>query len=313
MAKVFHSKYDLLSSTLLEMRLHSLLSGATDAAGKWALQIPKHEGFKLYMVLKGEGWICFDQSKNKYYLKTGDCFMVTSGESFVASSDLAKKKRTTLDEALRNAKNGVLTLNGGGECVTVSVHFNFDGHIPGIIFKNLPEAIHVPAMTAEAASLKMDIERFRFEFLSKSAGNDLVLHHLAPIILIQILRFYMQGGSGAQNWLTSLSDIRLLKTFEKIHGNFNKRWSLEELAKVAGMSRAGFAAHFKKTVGLTPGDYLANWRMQIACGLLRSEDRNVSAVAEAVGYESLTSFSNAFKRVVGCRPGAYRTAQASNL
>jgi AraC-like DNA-binding protein len=266
-------------------------------------------GFKLYLVLKGEGWIYFEKPGSKYHLRPGDCFLVTTGEKFIATSDLSVKKRTTLEEALRNAKNGILTFNGGGDLFVVSVHFNFHGHIPKIIFKGLPRAIHVPAMSEEAASLRWDIERFRAEFLSGGIGNNLVLSHLAPIILVQILRHYLKSKTEAKNWLTSLSDNRILKAIESIHGNVKKSWSLDDLAKVSGMSRAGFAVQFKKKVGLTPGEYLANWRMQVACGLLQSGGESISIVAENVGYDSLSAFSTAFNRIVGCRPGSYRKSQ----
>jgi AraC-like DNA-binding protein len=72
------------------------------------------------------------------------------------------------------------------------------------------------------------------------------------------------------------------------------------------MSRSGFALNFKKQVGIPPMDYLTNWRMQIACELLKSANHTVSTVAAAVGYESESAFSVAFKKVVKCRPGFYQ-------
>ena len=53
-------------------------------------------------------------------------------------------------------------------------------------------------------------------------------------------------------------------------------------------------------------DYLKNWRIQIACELLRTGDLSLSAVAGAVGYGSESAFSVAFQKIVKCRPGMYR-------
>jgi AraC-like DNA-binding protein len=75
---------------------------------------------------------------------------------------------------------------------------------------------------------------------------------------------------------------------------------------VAGLSRSGFALNFKKQVGISPMDYLTNWRIQIACELLQAGGRSLSEIANAVGYESDSSFSDAFKRILKCRPGFYR-------
>jgi AraC-like DNA-binding protein len=78
------------------------------------------------------------------------------------------------------------------------------------------------------------------------------------------------------------------------------------LAKVASLSRSGFALNFKKLVGIPPMDYLTHWRIQIACELLQTREQSISEVANAVGYESESAFSVAFNRIVKCRPGAYQ-------
>ncbi len=99
------------------------------------------------------------------------------------------------------------------------------------------------------------------------------------------------------------------KVIDAMHSDYQRPWSLEGLAMVAGLSRSGFALNFRKQVGITPMDYLTNWRMQIACELLQAEDQNVATVAIAVGYESESAFSVAFKRIVKCRPGFYQKTQ----
>ena len=137
-----------------------------------------------------------------------------------------------------------------------------------------------------------------------------MLSHLAPLMLLQILRIYMASAKNDRNWLSSLTDPRLSKAMEAIHFEYQKPWSLDDLAKVAGMSRSGFALNFKKYVGIPPMDYLTNWRMDTACELLESGDHSVGQVADAVGYESESAFSYAFTRVIKCRPGYYQKTHA---
>ena len=57
--------------------------------------------------------------------------------------------------------------------------------------------------------------------------------------------------------------------------------------------------------------YLAQWRMQVAAGLLRSTNASVAAIALDVGYESEAAFSRAFKRLVGAPPAAWRRGLAT--
>jgi AraC-like DNA-binding protein len=53
--------------------------------------------------------------------------------------------------------------------------------------------------------------------------------------------------------------------------------------------------------------FLTRWRMTIAGDALRREDANLATIAEAIGYESDTAFSLAFKRQFGSSPRRYRS------
>ena len=303
-------KIDVLSNTLMQMKLKSSFSGATDAGGKWAIAFPNYEGFKLGVVLKGGCWISVEGCQTKYQLSTGDCALTTSGQPFVLASDLSVKPKPFKDVIGETVPNGALTLNGGGDLLLIAVHFQFDGHLPKIMFDNLPPVLHIPEHLEQAAILHWSLERFSSEFRGNNLGRALILNHLAPIMLLQILRIYLASAKNERNWLASLSDPKLSKAIEVMHSDYQRPWSLEELAKVACMSRSAFALNFKKHVGVAPMDYLTNWRMHIAGDLLQSGDHNIADVAMAVGYESESAFSAAFTRVIKSRPGSYKKSRA---
>ncbi len=67
------------------------------------------------------------------------------------------------------------------------------------------------------------------------------------------------------------------------------------------MSRARFAAHFAAITGLTPGDYVATWRIGVTQRLLRKGTPLVQ-VAGAVGYSSTSALSRMFIQHVGQSP-----------
>ena len=101
--------------------------------------------------------------------------------------------------------------------------------------------------------------------------------------------------------LLGLADARLARAITAIHKRPERTWSLEELAKLAGMSRARFAAHFRTVVGATPFDYLTDWRIDVAQGLLwRGEP--LKLVAPCMGFQSSTAFSRAFSKRIGLSP-----------
>ena len=95
-----------------------------------------------------------------------------------------------------------------------------------------------------------------------------------------------------------------------MHENPAQDWSVEELAREVGLSRSALHERFVALTGHAPMQYLANWRMQLGAGLLRSSRAKVAAIAQEVGYESEAAFARAFKRLVGQPPAAWRRAQA---
>jgi AraC-like DNA-binding protein len=76
-----------------------------------------------------------------------------------------------------------------------------------------------------------------------------------------------------------------------MHEDLKRAWTLPALARLAGLSRAAFAARFAKTVGETPMRYLAQCRMRRAMNLLKSEQATLAQVADSVGYGSEAAFS----------------------
>ena len=91
-----------------------------------------------------------------------------------------------------------------------------------------------------------------------------------------------------------------------IHDTPGENWTLEELANTAGMSRTAFSKRFREVVGFTPADYLAQWRMSIACKKISAGNESIAAIADELGYQSETAFRRAFRKVTGHPPGFYK-------
>jgi AraC-like DNA-binding protein len=85
-------------------------------------------------------------------------------------------------------------------------------------------------------------------------------------------------------------------------------WTLEELARESGTSRSVLAERFQQLVGSSPIQYLTQWRMLLASNLLSRCNQPLASIAEAVGYQTDTAFSRAFRREFGTPPAAWRRA-----
>jgi AraC-like DNA-binding protein len=303
---------DVLSATLSKMKLKALTAATLDASGRWAIEFPAVNVLRLKVVLSGECWLAVEGEKPVYHLRAGDCVLLPHAKRHVVAADLSIKKRLQLHQLRGKAEDGVVSVicNGGGDFLSVGSAFQLDGHFQEIVFGRLPSVIYVPAHAEQAAVLRWGLERFGAEVSNRHAGRALMLNHLAPIMLLQILRSYLASAGHEKNWFVALLDPRLSKAIAAMQSDHARNWTLYDLARVAGLSRAGFALNFKKWIGVTPMEYLTQWRMQLACELLQ-EDRRIAEVASAVGYESESAFSVAFTRIVRCRPGHYRRRGAT--
>lgn len=108
-----------------------------------------------------------------------------------------------------------------------------------------------------------------------------------------------------KGWLQGFADPRLSMVLSCIHGEPARGWTLQTLAKSAGMSRTSLAVRFRERMGIPPLAYLTHWRMYLAQRELLA-GAAIAEVAARVGYASESAFSSAFKRVMAVAPGHYR-------
>jgi len=137
-------------------------------------------------------------------------------------------------------------------------------------------------------------------------GADVIVDKLSEILFIHVVRAFIKQGGVRTGFLAALSDDRLGRAIRSVHDNPAARWSVASLAHEAGMSRSAFANHFQNVAGMTPMQYVTEWRMQTAFELLSAKRLSVAEVAELSGYQTEASFRKAFKKHVGTGPGAIR-------
>jgi AraC-like DNA-binding protein len=99
--------------------------------------------------------------------------------------------------------------------------------------------------------------------------------------------------------------IHLLRAKNVIDRDYAQPLDVATLAGEAHASTAHFARSFKRAFGETPHKYLVRRRIERAKELLRGTDLSVTEVSLEVGFQSLGSFSTAFRELVGESPGRY--------
>jgi AraC-like DNA-binding protein len=300
---------DPLSDVLSLLKPRSYLSAGFDAGGDWSIQFPdQNRLIKCYSVISGTCWLSVDTVAESVRLKAGDCFVLPSGRAFRLASELSLRP---VDAAtiFPPARAGVVvTYNGGGDFFLVGSRFGVSGSNASTLLGMLPPIVHI-RKEADQVALRWSVERMMHELREGQPGDILVAQHLAHMMLVQALRLHLAEESrNGVGWFFALSDKRLSAAMGAMHGDPAQRWTLQELAQRAGMSRSSFATKFKETVGETPIEYLTRWRMLLAADRLENSSDPVSVIALSLGYESESAFSTAFKRVMGCSPRQFSRA-----
>jgi transcriptional regulator GlxA family with amidase domain len=105
-------------------------------------------------------------------------------------------------------------------------------------------------------------------------------------------------------------DLAVLERLRRIRDHLaahpDQPIDLEAMARSAYFSKFHFLRLFSQAYGETPGRYLSQLRLARARALLETTDRSVTEICLDVGYESLASFSSAFRRFAGVPPQRYR-------
>jgi AraC-like DNA-binding protein len=162
------------------------------------------------------------------------------------------------------------------------------------------------------ANLIGDLIRFAIvEGEAQRAGAESILAKLSELMFVQALRQHIETTpEGERGWLSGLRDRHVGAALALIHGKPAEDWTLDRLAREAGLSRSAFAERFAHYVDESPMRYLGRWRMQLAARALERPGVSIAQAAAEVGYQSEAAFNRAFKKLVGAPPGEWRRAQA---
>lgn len=293
---------DPLSDVVSLLRPRTYVTGGITAGGQWSVRFPAHEGMKCYCVVAGACWLSMEGVQEPARLQAGSCALLPHGRPFVLASDLTLPSRDAWELLTTVGRyNGILSASPGEDFFVLGSHFALQGDahflldvLPPIVMLENP---------SQRESLRWAVERMLREMRDPQPGGTLIAQQVAYTLLVEALRLHLgddrQPGTG---WLSALGDSRMGAALACIHGDPARAWTLQDLARAAGMSRTAFAQAFKRTVGTSPMGYLTQWRMTLAAKRMQDTGETISSIAPAVGYKSESAFSAAFKRRWGRSP-----------
>ena len=171
--------------------------------------------------------------------------------------------------------------------------------------------VRIPGDSRTASKIKnilFDIEE-EFELDIKSP-NEFMIKALLLSALAYIIRHFSEHGETQNiNKLPHYADIS--KTMVYINENIASDISLDELAKIANMSKYYYSTMFKKITGLTVWEYVLNTRIELAISYLTKDNTNysITEILGMCGFNNASAFNKSFKKITGKTPTEFKNSK----
>ena len=299
---------DVLTDALMAMRTGAPQSSLRRLSSAWSLYFPPVKGAGFHVVLQGSCWLIPSDGPS-LRLCPGDVAFLHRGHGH----GLTDHQATPL--AAIEAGGAPPDTSAAAATVTLLCgSYQLDQVRPHPLLRDLPDVLHLPAKVGRHPALRTTVDLLGSELDAARPGTEAVVPALVDILLFYILRTWIDEQPERDGgWPAALTTPGIATALEAIHAEPARPWTVEELGRRAGMSRAAFARRFATLVGEPPLTYLTRWRLQRSAHLLRSYDEPLHVISERVGYTSSFAFAKAFKRTYGIAPGQYRKYLAQQL
>lgn len=142
----------------------------------------------------------------------------------------------------------------------------------------------------------------------KTNGHDsrLYAESMAKALAVHLIRRYASRKHSLQIMPRGLSKSKLQQVIDYINAHLDQDLGLVELAELVQMSPCYFATLFKRSLGISPHQYVIDRRIQKAQQSLTHSEQCLADIAQKVGFSDQTSFTRAFRKKVGVTPKQYR-------
>lgn len=129
-------------------------------------------------------------------------------------------------------------------------------------------------------------------------------------LMLEFISCMIEASSKSRSPVTRHSeyspDVYVEYALDMIHDNYDKV-RVEDIARYIGINRSYLANIFKKKTGMSPQQYLMQFKLKKARELLMDTDSPIQNIAMQVGYDNPLTFSKIFKNYYGESPRTYRS------
>jgi AraC family transcriptional regulator len=210
---------------------------------------------------------------------------------------------------------GSLGMTAPGEEVTLrwrgtTPHSTLQLHLPAESIRRAREdliqrGVSPPQMPNELSSEDPLLQQMMLSVAAKLREGAPEIYAESAVQFLTMHLLVRHAGHELQKAPTR-DTLRMSRVCDYMHAHLGEEVSLEDLAKVACLSRFHLIRLFKQVYGETPYQRLTRLRIELACQRLATGSDLVAHIALDCGFPNQTHFAAAFRRQVGVSPRDYR-------
>lgn len=292
-------------------------------AAPWAIAIPDESRLRKVLGVDSDSRVLLFHFVRRggfdMRVDGGDAMSIKAAEVAICPSGAAHTmsrgrgaKAIPIEAILRGDARAAPSRKGADETELVCGVFVARSSPLNPMLGALPPVMKVATDDASFSPLLAGVAWMLAHELDRGAGalSSFASARLLEMFCAEAIRAYQRAeGADRPGWFRGLADPRIAKAIRRVHESPAQGWTVEALASTVALSPSRFAARFRELTGHSVMNYVARWRANVACRMLRDTDLPLTQIAGRVGYDSLPAFSRAFKAQLGEPPAAWRAAR----
>jgi AraC family L-rhamnose operon transcriptional activator RhaR/AraC family L-rhamnose operon regulatory protein RhaS len=250
-----------------------------------------HEFAEIVLITSGRG--VHITGKESYPLNAGDVFVIGGSRQhdYHSMEHLCLVNILFQPEKLNMRTYDLRTLPGYHALFTLEPAWRQRHQFQGRLRLTPPELNVVMAFVDQLdEELRARQEGFKF---------------MATASFMQIVGYLSRCFAGAKH-PDSRALLRIGRAISHLEANYRENIGLDQLAKMAHMSKRNFMRSFQAATGTSPIAHLIQLRVNQAASLLRRTEHSVTEIAFQVGFSDSNYFARQFRVQLGVTPSQYR-------
>lgn len=250
------------------------------AASHW------HPCYELFYLVSGHCRIIINHTL--YYIEPGDLILIAPGEIH----------RTTHYSSPVNER---ITLSFDREYLEPFIK-QCGNELADYVFRS--SKVSIPA--GRQAFAEELIKKMEYEAAGQDGYSRFMMHNYLYEFLVFLSRCQETKPEPVK---LGVAEKAIEEAAEYIYNHYSSQITLEEVADRIHMSPAYFSRKFKAVTGFGYKEYLTNIRIREASELLLNTSKSITEIAVECGFGDGNYFGDAFKKIKGVAPRAYRSMQ----